>query len=294
MVLVLMQKIEYIVQDEPHGLAHAVKMGQSFVGSESFMVFLGDNIFEDDLSNLIKRYDIEKPDSIIILKEVDEPERFGIAILEDYDRIVNVVEKPNDPPSNLAIAGVYIFDESIFSAIDNLKPSWRGEYEITDAIQGLIDKNLVIKCEILKGKWLDTGKPEDILDANQYLLNKLKGLHIKGNIDQNSELHNSIYIGKDSEIENCKILGPVVIGENCFISNSTLYPNTCIGSESKIINTIISNSIIMRKCTFINITGKIANSIIAECVNINSISTQGEYNFILGNNAVLIGNELII
>lgn len=285
-------KVEYIVQDEPKGLAHAVKIGQSFVGSEPFMVFLGDNIFEDDLSNLVKRYKIEKPDSIIILKEVDEPQRFGIAIMEE-DRLVKVVEKPKEPPSNWAIAGVYIFDERVFSAIDNLKPSWRGEYEITDAIQELIDQNLVVKGEILKGKWLDTGKPEDILDANQYLMQKLKGLYIHGFIDESSSLENSVYIGKNSKIENCKIVGPIIIGEKCFISNSTLYPNTCIGNDSKIVDTEIENSIIMKNCSILNIKGKISDSIIGENVKIHSPDKIGtiekKCKLILGNDAIIIG-----
>ncbi|MCK4339788.1 MAG: glucose-1-phosphate thymidylyltransferase [Candidatus Cloacimonetes bacterium] len=285
-------KVEYIVQDEPKGLAHAVKIGQSFVGSEPFMVFLGDNIFEDDLSNLVKRYEKEKPDSIIILKEVDEPQRFGIAIMEE-DRLVKVVEKPKDPPSNLAIAGVYIFDERVFFAIDNLKPSWRGEYEITDAIQELIDQNLVVKGEILNGKWLDTGKPEDILDANQYLIQKLKGLYIHGFIDENSSLKNSVYIGKNSKIENCKIIGPIIIGEKCFISNSTLYPNTCIGNDSKIVDTEIENSIIMKNCSILNIKGKISDSIIGENVKINfpdKIGTiEKKFKLILGNDAIITG-----
>ena len=284
-------KVEYFVQEEPKGLAHAVKMGQSFVGSEPFMVFLGDNIFEDDLSNLVKRYEKEKPDSIIILKEVDEPQRFGIATM-DGDRLVKVVEKPKEPPSNLAIAGVYIFDERVFFAIDNLKPSWRGEYEITDAIQALIDQNLIVKGEILKGKWLDTGKPEDILDANQYLMQKLKGLYIHGDIDEISVLENSVYIGKNSKIYNCKIIGPIIIGEKCFISNSSLYPNTCIGNNSKIADTEIENSIIMKNSSISNIKGKISDSIIGENVNIHSPDKTGtienKYKIIFGNDTVLI------
>lgn len=279
-------KIEYIVQDEPKGLAHAVKMAQSFVGSEPFMVFLGDNIFEDDLSNLVKRYKTEKPSSIIILKEVNEPERFGIAIIEN-GRLLKVVEKPKKPPSNLAIAGVYIFDKNVFPAIDNLKPSWRGEYEITDAIQGLIDQNLIVKGEILQGKWLDTGKPKDILDANKYLMEKLKGWHIHGDLDEESILENSVYIGKNSKIANCKIIGPVIIAENCVVTNSNLFPNTCIGSDSKVDNANIMNSIIMKKCVISNVKGKIFNSIIGENVTISNLKNNCK--LLLGSDDELIG-----
>jgi len=279
-------KIEYFVQEEPKGLAHAVKMGQEFVGSEPFMVFLGDNIFEDDLRNFVKRYETEKPDSIVILKEVDEPERFGIAVLEG-DKLVKVVEKPKHPQSNLAIAGVYIFDENVFPAIDSLKPSWRGEYEITDAIQRLIDQNLIVKGEILEGKWLDTGKPKDILDANQYLMNKLKGWYIRGDIDKESKLENSVYIGTDSKIENCEITGPVAIGQRCVISNSTLYPNTCIGDECKITDTRIANSIVMKKCLISNVKGKILDSLIGENVTISNI--KNNCSLLLGNNDIIKG-----
>lgn len=266
-------KIEYIVQNEQKGLAHAVKMAQAFVGSEPFLVFLGDNIFEDDLTNLIKRYKIEKPNSIIMLKEVDDPKRFGVAIIEN-DRLLKVIEKPKEPPSNLAIIGVYIFDKTVFSAIDKLKPSWRGEYEITDAIQGLIDTNLIVKQEILQGKWLDTGKPKEILEANQFLLKKFKGWYIYGNLDENSEIENSIYIGKNSKIENSKIIGPVVIGEDCIVTNSHLFPNTCIESNSKINNANIENSIVMKKCDISNVKGKISDSIIGENVVISNIKNS--------------------
>jgi len=168
---------------------------------------------------------------------VDEPKRFGIAVL-DGDRIVNVVEKPKEPVSNLALAGVYIFDKDVFTAIDELKPSWRNEYEITDAIQGLIDKDLIVKGEILQGKWLDTGKPKDIIDANMYLCSKLNGWHIAGEseLDEDSILDGTFYIGRGSKMRKCTIKGPVIIGDNCEIENATLLPNTCIGNGSEIRN----------------------------------------------------------
>jgi glucose-1-phosphate thymidylyltransferase len=285
-------KVEYFVQEEPKGLANAVKMGQEFVKSEPFMLFLGDNIFEDDLRNFVKRYETEKPDSIVILKEVDEPQRFGIAIM-DGDRLVKVVEKPKHPQSNLAIAGVYIFDERVFPAIDRLKPSWRGEYEITDAIQALIDKNLVVKGEILQGKWLDTGEPQDILDANQYLMDKLKGWYLCGDLDEISILENSVYIGRNSKVENCKIIGPVIIGESCVVINSTLFPNTCIGDESMIDNANIENSIVMKECVISNVKGKIVDSIIGERVNISSLNKMENIDnvckLLLGSDAKIVG-----
>ncbi|MBN2017761.1 MAG: glucose-1-phosphate thymidylyltransferase [Candidatus Cloacimonetes bacterium] len=283
-------KITYIVQDSPKGLAHAVKMGQDFVGDEPFMVFLGDNIFEDDLTNLVRRYNDEKPSSIIILKEVDEPQRFGIAVLEG-DKMVKVIEKPKDPPSNLAIAGVYIFDKDVFQAIDELQPSWRGEYEITDAIQGLIDKGLTVKGEILKGKWLDTGKPRDLIDANMYLCGKLNGWHIAGesDLDEESIIEGTIYIGRGSRIHTCTLQGPVIIGENCEIENATLLPYTCIGKGSVIRNARIENSIIMENTILRNIKGRIIESIIGNNVELSTLDLKGDCTLLLGSDDKILG-----
>jgi len=283
-------KITYIVQDKPKGLAHAVKMGQDFVGDDSFMVFLGDNIFEDDLTNLVRRYNEEKPSCIINLKEVDDPQRFGVAIL-DGDRIIKVVEKPKDTQSNLALAGVYIFDKDVFQAIDELKPSWRNEYEITDAIQGLINKGLTVKGEILQGKWLDTGKPKDIIDANIYLCSKLNGWHIAGesDLDEDSILDGALFIGRGSIMRKCTIKGPVIIGENCEIENATLLPNTCIGNGSVIRNVNIENSIILENSIIRNVKGKIVESIIGKNVELSSIDLKGDCALLLGSDDKIIG-----
>lgn len=283
-------KITYIVQDTPKGLAHAVKMGQDFVGDEPFMVFLGDNIFEDDLTNLVHRYNEEKPSSIIILKEVDEPQRFGIAVLKD-DTMIKVVEKPKNPPSNLAIAGVYIFDKDVFQAIDELKPSWRGEYEITDAIQGLIDKGLTIKGEILKGKWLDTGKPKDIIDANKFFCGKLNGWHISGDsdLDEDSIIDGALYIGRGSKIRKCNFQGPVVIGENCELENAILQPNTCIGSGTRIKNATLKDSIMLEDSIIQNVEGTIRDSIIGKNVEIMNITLNNKCTLLLGSDDKLIG-----
>ncbi|MBC8383445.1 MAG: glucose-1-phosphate thymidylyltransferase [Candidatus Cloacimonetes bacterium] len=283
-------KVTYIVQDKPKGLAHAVKMGQDFVGDDSFMVFLGDNIFEDDLTNLVRRYNEEKPSCIINLKEVDDPQRFGVAVL-DGDRIIKVVEKPKEPLSNLALAGVYIFDKVLFQAIDELEPSWRNEYEITDAIQGLIDKDLIVKGEILHGKWLDTGKPRDIIDANRYLCSKLNGWHISGDsdLDEDSILDGTFYIGKGSKMRKCTIKGPVIIGDNCEIENATLLPNTCIGNGSEIRNVNIENSIILENSIIRNVKGKIVESIIGKNVELSALDLKGDCTLLLGSDDKILG-----
>jgi glucose-1-phosphate thymidylyltransferase len=274
-------KIEYIIQHEPKGLAHAVKMGKDFVGADPFMVFLGDNILEDDLTHFMDLYNKENPDSMVLLKEVDEPQRFGIAILQEGN-LVKVVEKPKDPPSNLAIAGVYIFDQRIFKAIDQLGPSWRGEYEITDAIQGLIDQNLVVKGEVLQGKWLDTGKPDDLIEGNKFLIQRLKGWHIYGDIDEESEIENSVYIGKGGMVRNSKIVGPVVIGKNCKIENSEILPDTSVGDDAILRDVTVENSLIMRGCVLENIGGKVKESILGKEVKLTSINLAKRCRLLLG------------
>lgn len=279
-------RIEYIVQNEPKGLAHAVKMGKDFVGREPFMVFLGDNIFEDDLTHLMKRYEEEKPDSIIVLKEVDEPQRFGIAILQD-GRLLKVVEKPKDPPSNLAIAGVYIFDHRIFQAIDRLTPSWRGEYEITDAIEVLINLKLVVAGEVLQGKWLDTGKPSDLIEGNQFLIQKLTGWHIYGDVDEKTEIENSVYIGKGSIVKNSTIVGPVVIGENCKIEHTRILPYTSIGNDATLRDVTIENSLIMEKCVVENIRKNIKESILGKEVHLRSTDLAKDVRFLLGSKDII-------
>lgn len=279
-------KIEYIIQHNPKGLADAVMMGKDFVGVDPFMVFLGDNILEDDLTHLMERYRKENPDGIVLLKEVDEPQRFGIAILQEGN-LVKVVEKPKDPPSNLAIAGVYIFDQRIFKAIDQLTPSWRGEYEITDAIQKLIDQNLVVKGEILKGKWLDTGKPNDLIEGNKFLIQRFKGWHIYGDIDEDSEIENSIYIGQGSIVRNSTIVGPVVIGKNCKIENSRITPYTSVGDGVSLRNVTVANSLIMKNCVIENIEGKIRESILGKEVRLSSIDVRRELRFLLGSNDII-------
>lgn len=277
-------KIFYIEQREPKGLANAVKMAQDFVQKQPFLVFLGDNILEDDLTNLMDKYNNDKPNSIVLLTEVDEPQRYGIAVL-DGDRIVKVVEKPKVSSSNLAIAGVYIFDRNIFTAIDQLKPSWRGEYEITDAIQYLVENTYKVEAEILKGKWLDTGEPADILDANRFILENSTELEINGSIDKRSSIDGKVWIGKGTKVKNSIIKGPVSIGNNCCIEDSFIGSFTSIGDNSKIFNIQVYHSIILENSIISNI-GLVHSSLIGRSVIIEKDDKMpAGFRFIIGDNA---------
>ena len=163
-------KIQYIPQQAPLGLAHAIKISQEFLGNEPFVMYLGDNILKDNLSQLVDQFKKNNPNALILLTEVTNPQEFGVAIIDSKGAVKKLIEKPKEPPSNLALVGIYLFDKEIFKAIENIKPSWRNELEITDAIQWLLDKKYRVESQTVKGWWKDTGKPEDIIEANLLIL----------------------------------------------------------------------------------------------------------------------------
>ena len=245
-------KITYIEQDEPRGIAHAIRLCKEFIGDEKFLVFLGDNIIQKSITDFVENFKNSDYDATVLLCEVDNPSRFGIADIENK-KILKITEKPKNPKSNLAVTGIYLLTPKIFEVIDNLKPSWRNELEITDALDNLLKENNNISFEKITDYWKDTGTPEDIIHANGEILKKqiTKGLE--------SESMN----GEGSIIEsNVEIFPPVIIGKNCHISSSSIGPNVSIGDNTIISGTSIEHSIIMENCK-INSSSKIKNSIIA-------------------------------
>ena len=247
-------KITYVYQDEPKGISHAIGLCKEFIGNDKFCVYLGDNILRKGLIDYAKKFKESDSTTFILLCEVDEPERFGIAeILEN--KIIKIVEKPKNPSSNFAIIGVYFLTPMIFEIIEKLKPSWRGELEITDALQ-LINQKQSIEYDIVTGWWKDTGTPEDVLHANQLVLESL--------FVESQNYSNCINIGQNSTImRDSVIIGPVIIGDNCTIGPKTrIGPNVSIGNNNTISNCHIQNSIIMNNC-IINYKNSIINSIIA-------------------------------
>jgi glucose-1-phosphate thymidylyltransferase len=222
----------YIPQ-EPLGLAHAVKTARRFLGQDSFVMCLGDNVTGQGLNSFVKKFKNEHLDALIILKEVDNPSSFGIATLDDKGNIVRLVEKPKTPMGNLAIIGTYLFSNKVHQAIERIKPSWRGELEITDAIQEMINMGFSVKAEILNSWWLDTGKKDDILSANAKILDEYIQLDVKGTIT-NSTIDGRVKVAPDAKIVNSTIRGPCVIGKNVLIENSFIGPYTSVGDGSKI------------------------------------------------------------
>ncbi|MEX0568880.1 MAG: glucose-1-phosphate thymidylyltransferase [Candidatus Njordarchaeota archaeon] len=236
---------EYIVQEPQMGIAHAIKVSKDYIGDDPFIVYLGDNILKEGIAQFKKKFESGDYDALILLAYTKDPTRFGVADIRD-GKIVRLVEKPKVPPSNYALVGVYFFRKSIFEAIEHLKPSWRGELEITDAIQWLLNHNYKVGHQIIRGWWKDTGKPRDLLEALYLILDTLEE-NINGNISEKSEVLGRVYIGKDTEIlENTIIRGPVYIGSKCVIGpNTFIGPYTSIEDNVKISGGEIFGSLIM-------------------------------------------------
>ncbi len=235
----------FILQDEPLGLAHAVKVARDYLGNDSFIMYLGDNLIGESICSFVKTFEAENPDALILLKEVSNPSSFGVAVVNSNGKVKKLIEKPKRPPSNLALVGVYIFTPQIHEIIESLKPSWRGEYEITDAIQGLLDNGGNVLPHVLKGWWLDTGKKDDLLEANTIVLDEFLKKDIKGKIDGETKISGRVKIEETAVIKNSTIKGPVIIGENTIIENSFIGPYTSIGNNVKIIDSVIQNSVVL-------------------------------------------------
>jgi glucose-1-phosphate thymidylyltransferase len=240
------------MHQEPLGLAHAVKTAKQFLGKEDFIMCLGDNLQGQGLTAHVQKFQKQNMDALILLKPVEDPTKFGVAILDKNNNIKQLVEKPKKPKSNLAIVGTYIFSNKIFNAIDQIKPSWRGELEITDAIQKMIDLGYTVKAEILETWWLDTGKKDDILTANAKVLDEYTKQEIKGDI-QNSKIEGRVTIPKTAKIINSTIRGPCIIGNDCIIEDSLIEPYTSIGNQTKVANSNIEYSVIMEQSQIIGV-----------------------------------------
>lgn len=260
--------ITYIVQREARGLAHAVKTARKFLGDSHFLMFLGDNLLEGGIKSFVTEFLNDSPDALILLKEVADPTGCGIAALDKTGRILRVVEKPKVPPSNFILVGAYLFTPQIHEAIARIKPSWRNEYEITDAIQQLIETGKHVRSHVLPGWWLDTGTKDDIVLANHIMMNSFVKHTIEGAVDTKSRITGPVEVSVNTSIENSIIRGPVSIAAGCRIRSSHIGPYTCIAGGTILDNCEIQNSIIMENC---RITGlqHLDNSIIGRDVEIS-------------------------
>ena len=241
--------ITYVTQDEPLGLAHCVLIAKDFLGDDDFVMYLGDNLLEQDLAAFTAAFERERsgttaPDAQILLKQVPDPHRFGIATLDSEGSVVKLIEKPVDPPSDLALVGVYLFNSTIHDAVAAIEPSPRGELEITDAIQWLVDQGRRVRCELLTGWWIDTGKLTPLLEANRLLLERVD-TQIDGDVDESSVIDGRVHIAGGARIINSTIHGPVSVGPDTEIRDALIGPFSAIGARCSVTSSEVEHSVIM-------------------------------------------------
>jgi len=261
-------KITYILQEQPAGLAHAVKVARPFLEDSPFIMYLGDNLIEKELDPFLEIFKNQNLDALILLRPVQNPSAFGVAKVDRQGRVLGLVEKPKDPPSNLALVGIYFFTSEIHNAIENIQPSARGELEITDAIQYLINKQnkadngtYVSACN-LEGWWLDTGKKDDLLSANQIILDTRLTYLVEGALDTESKIIGRVKIGKGTKLINCSVRGPVIIGENCFLENCFIGPFSSIADNVTLVDVDLEHSVILQGSKIMGVDQRIVDSVL--------------------------------
>lgn len=282
-------KFQYVPQGEPRGIAHAVGLCQGFVGNDSFIVYLGDNLIKGGIAKYAGEFQKTGADAMILLSKVKDPTRFGVASFDDKGKLAALVEKPKKPPSNFALTGIYMFKPVIFDMIKKLKPSWRNELEITEAIQMLLQEGGKINHHVVEGWWKDTGTPEDILESNRLVLDELKP-KIDGDVEGDASVQGRVAVGIGSKVSaKARVRGPSIIGENSMIEPGVyIGPYTSIGNHVTVRRGEIEDSIIMDHCQ-IDAPLRITNSIIGQHTTIRD---GGEHapkgiSLTLGENCVL-------
>jgi len=277
-------RVTYIEQDAPRGLAHAVLISEAFIDGAPFVMYLGDNLLNRGISGFVEEFDREKPAAQILLARVPDPQMFGVAELSG-GRVVRLVEKPKEPKSDLALVGVYMFGSEVFASVKRIRPSFRNELEITDAIQDLIDRGLEVRPHIVEGWWKDTGKLEDMLEANRLILDTLER-RVDGTVDADSRIEGKVVIEAGATIERSVVRGPVIIGANARISDAYVGPFTSVGDRVEIRETEIEHSIVLEGAVITDLANRVEDSLIGRNVSIYRLPVRpSAYRFMLGDNS---------
>ena len=271
--------VTYIEQEAPLGIAHAVMTASGFVRGEPFLLYLGDNVLLEGVERFIRTFETSRPNAAILLARVPDPSQFGVVVLE-RGRVVRLVEKPREFVSEVALVGVYLFDDSILEACATLRPSWRGEYEITEAIQWLVDNGKTVGAEMVDGYWKDTGRPEDLLEANRMLLAAHEPA-IEGSIDSTSTIEGRVAVGAGTTVKGSRLIGPVVIGAGCDINRSTIGPDVSIGSDCTVAESVIRDSIVMEGCSIQSVS-TLAASVLGRSVDVIHVDGRGAHRLVVG------------
>ena len=273
--------VTYISQEAPLGLAHAVLISEAFIGDEPFVMYLGDNLLKEGIAPFVRAFGESRPDALILLQTVADPQSYGIAELDGDGCVARLVEKPPEPRSDLALVGVYLFTPAILESVKAITPSARGELEITDAIQHMVDHGLRVEPHVVTGWWKDTGKLEDMLEANRLVLSTLVG-DVRGELHETT-LEGPVQIGAGSRLERCTVRGPVVIGAGCRLTDTFVGPYTSISDGVVVDHAELEHSIVLENSRISHLTTRMADSLIGrDCVIARSEARPVAYRFLVG------------
>jgi glucose-1-phosphate thymidylyltransferase len=282
-------KITYVIQSEPLGLAHAVLTAESFLGESPFVMYLGDNLLQGGISDLVASFREHQPDALILLTPVPDPENYGVAELAgggrgETGRVVALVEKPTSPATDLALVGVYMFTRQIHEAARAIEPSGRGELEITDAIQHLVDAGLRVEPHIVRGWWKDTGRLEDMLEANRLILDNLVE-RVDGELID-SRADGRVVIESGARLERTTVRGPAIIGAGALLRDCYVGPYTAIGENCTISGAEVEHSILLEGCSVCDLDGRMESSLLGRNVSVRRGEKQPRaYRFMVGDNS---------
>lgn len=277
-------QITYIEQDAPRGLAHAVLISEEFLGREPFVMYLGDNLLNKGITHFVEEFVHTSPAAQILLTRVPDPQMFGVAEL-DAGQVVRLVEKPKEPQSDLALVGVYMFGPEVFESVKRITPSFRNELEITDAIQDLIDRGCVVRPHLVDGWWKDTGKLDDILEANRLILDTLDR-RVDGTVDADSRVEGKVVIEEGAQLIGSVVRGPAIIGSNAKIEHAYIGPFTSIMNDVEIRDTEIEHSIVLEGCILSDLANRVIDSLIGRNVRIIRQPVKpSAFRFMLGDNS---------